>query len=109
MAVLGMTQSKVSRHLATLRHAGLVRDRKEGTWSYYAMNAVKNEFEQTHLNALRSALASHPDAAQTLQDLDDLKKREGRTGSCAADIVHRPSLPKKLSNRGPASSKGIQR
>ena len=30
MAALGITQSKASRHLATLKHAGLVTDRKEG-------------------------------------------------------------------------------
>ncbi len=33
--VLGMTQSRVSRHLAILREAGLLRDRRDGTFVFY--------------------------------------------------------------------------
>ncbi len=35
MGVLGMAQSRVSRHLGILRDAGLVRDRREGTYVLY--------------------------------------------------------------------------
>ena len=35
--VLGMSQPKVSRHLAILRQAGLVRDRKDGRWVHYRL------------------------------------------------------------------------
>ena len=35
---LGLPQPKVSHHLATLRKAGLVRDRKLGLWIYYSLN-----------------------------------------------------------------------
>jgi ArsR family transcriptional regulator len=35
MAVLEMAQSRVSRHLAILRDAGLLRDRRDGTYVYY--------------------------------------------------------------------------
>ena len=35
MEVLGMTQSRVSRHLGILREAGLLRDRREGTFVLY--------------------------------------------------------------------------
>ena len=34
MDTLGITQSKASRNLLTMRNAGLVIDRKEGLWSY---------------------------------------------------------------------------
>lgn len=37
MAVLGMSSSTVSKHLAILKMAGLVRDRKEGRWVYYSL------------------------------------------------------------------------
>lgn len=37
MAVLGLPQSTVSRHLAYLRNAGLVSDRREGVWMYYCL------------------------------------------------------------------------
>jgi ArsR family transcriptional regulator len=35
MDVLGMAQSRVSRHLAILREAGLVQDRRDGTYVFY--------------------------------------------------------------------------
>ncbi|PKN44868.1 MAG: ArsR family transcriptional regulator [Deltaproteobacteria bacterium HGW-Deltaproteobacteria-17] len=35
MEVCGITQSKASRHLQTLRRAGLLLDRRDGTWVYY--------------------------------------------------------------------------
>jgi ArsR family transcriptional regulator len=34
--VLGLSQPLASRHLASLRHAGLVRDRRGGTWVCYS-------------------------------------------------------------------------
>jgi len=37
MQVLGMAQSRVSRHLAILREAGLLRDRREGTYVFYRL------------------------------------------------------------------------
>ena len=36
-ADLGAAQSRLSFHLRVLREAGLVADRKEGRWSYYAL------------------------------------------------------------------------
>lgn len=36
--VLGMTQSRISRHLGILRTAGLARDERRGQWVFYAPN-----------------------------------------------------------------------
>ncbi|MBW4564716.1 MAG: metalloregulator ArsR/SmtB family transcription factor [Mojavia pulchra JT2-VF2] len=35
---LGVTQSKLSFHLKTLKEAGLVNSRQEGRWIYYSLN-----------------------------------------------------------------------
>jgi ArsR family transcriptional regulator len=35
---LGAAQSRLSFHLKTLKLAGIVTDRKEGRWVYYALN-----------------------------------------------------------------------
>jgi len=35
MEVLGMAQSRISRHLAILREAGLLEDRRDGTYAFY--------------------------------------------------------------------------
>ena len=38
MPLLGLTQSNVSFHLKTLRHARFITSRKEGKWVYYSLN-----------------------------------------------------------------------
>ncbi|WP_233407979.1 ArsR/SmtB family transcription factor [Marinomonas spartinae] len=40
MAALGETQPKVSRHLAQLRKAGLLTDRKQSQWVFYSLNSL---------------------------------------------------------------------
>jgi ArsR family transcriptional regulator len=37
VAVTGMQQSRISNHLALLKRSGLVRDRREGTWSFHSL------------------------------------------------------------------------
>lgn len=36
---LGLIQPKISRHLATLRDAGVVTDRRQGQWIYYQIHS----------------------------------------------------------------------
>ena len=43
---LGVAQSRLSYHLKVLKDAGLVTDRKEGRWSYYAL--VPDAFVEAH-------------------------------------------------------------
>ena len=69
MAALGITQSKASRHLATLKHAGLATDRKDGLWSHYALRPAQDELAKNHLALLRRSLADRPDAAPLLKAL----------------------------------------
>ena len=38
VAALGESQPKISRHLAQLRSAGVLVDRRQGQWVYYAIN-----------------------------------------------------------------------
>ncbi|MBT2340028.1 MULTISPECIES: metalloregulator ArsR/SmtB family transcription factor [Pseudomonas] len=38
-AALGLSQPKISRHLAQLRSAGLLSDRRQGQWVYYRLHA----------------------------------------------------------------------
>ena len=40
-SAVGAAQSRLSFHLRVLKDAGLVTDRKEGRWSYYALNAAR--------------------------------------------------------------------
>ena len=43
---LGESQPKISRHLATLRDAGVVTDRRQGQWIYYQINPALPEWAQ---------------------------------------------------------------
>ncbi|MBI4349013.1 MAG: metalloregulator ArsR/SmtB family transcription factor [Elusimicrobia bacterium] len=52
MELLGLPQSKVSRHLAYLRGAGLVRDRKEGLWCYYSLAKPQGAFHKSLIGCL---------------------------------------------------------
>ena len=53
MAILEQPQSKVSRHLAYLRGAGLVQDRKQGLWCYYSLAKPDGSFHKSLINCLR--------------------------------------------------------
>ncbi|MCX6377407.1 MAG: metalloregulator ArsR/SmtB family transcription factor [Armatimonadetes bacterium] len=59
---LEMTQPAVSHHLAVLKHAGLVRARRDGQWIHYSLNrealsGVALDFVRGLLEKLDSAPA----------------------------------------------------
>lgn len=52
MAALQLPQSTISRHLAHLKNAGWVRDRREAVWSYYAIAHPLTSLQQSLLPVL---------------------------------------------------------
>ncbi|MGH9319206.1 MAG: ArsR/SmtB family transcription factor [Vicinamibacteria bacterium] len=52
VSVLRVPQTTVSRHLAYLRRAGLVRVRKDGLWKYYALARPESVFHRKLLACL---------------------------------------------------------
>ncbi len=62
MKVVGITQSKASRHLRYLYHLGLVTDRREGLWMYYSLSAAAGSQGAILLKVLDDLLASQPEA-----------------------------------------------
>jgi len=66
-AVLGITQSKASRHLRYLFNQGLVHDRREGVWMYYRLAVAPGSLQEKQLQLLAEMLASCPEA-QFLRD-----------------------------------------
>ena len=67
MQVLGITQSKASRHLRYLYHLGWVDDRREGAWMNYRLSVVPGSPEDKLLKLLAEILGSRPEA-QALRD-----------------------------------------
>ena len=82
MEALGITQSKASRHLATLRHAALVVDRRDGAWCYYSLRTPESELERGQLEFLRAKLADHVGAARVLRTLHEWLERKQHESVC---------------------------
>ena len=85
MEAIGITQSKASRHLITLRHAGLLTDRKDGLWTHYALRPVEDQLAQQHLSVLRTTLAKRTDAAPLLAKLHAWLEAKNRAVDCHKD------------------------
>ena len=78
MSVIGATQSKTSRHLAYLRSAGLVHDRRQGLWIHYSLAKPTGVLQQRVFEWLRHAESEMPRAADDLRALREIR-RSGKT------------------------------
>lgn len=70
--ILGLGQSKVSRHLAHLRNANLVVDRREGLWIYYSLAEPTGSLHREIIEWLRQGESEIPMSAQDLLALESL-------------------------------------
>jgi ArsR family transcriptional regulator, arsenate/arsenite/antimonite-responsive transcriptional repressor len=57
---LGMSQPKISRHLAYLRRAGIVAARREGKWMHYRLSVPTGSEVVALLTAVRRYLMENP-------------------------------------------------
>ena len=87
MRVLGITQSKASRHLRYLYHLGLVSDRREGLWMYYSLCVTPGSHGDKLLKVLDEMLAPLPEAkvlrqrlSQWLEDKKSVKAAAALSG-----------------------------
>jgi ubiquinone/menaquinone biosynthesis C-methylase UbiE/DNA-binding MarR family transcriptional regulator len=81
--ILGMGQSRISTHLAQLKQAGLVEDRRQGKSILYRLkpSAQSNGFSQM-LGVLRQAAAEIPEAEQDSEALRlALRRRQDKMRS----------------------------
>jgi ArsR family transcriptional regulator, arsenate/arsenite/antimonite-responsive transcriptional repressor len=106
MAVLEITQSKASRHLAALRHIGIATDRREGLWAYYSLCPVEDELARDHLKLLRKTLASRQDSKSLLEKLDSWLKAKSHDETCVSINGKVTSKGKARAGSGGASFAG---
>ena len=59
-SALQLSQPKISRHLAQLRSAGILLDRRQGQWVYYQINPYLPEWAGTILRETLTACARDP-------------------------------------------------
>jgi ArsR family transcriptional regulator, arsenate/arsenite/antimonite-responsive transcriptional repressor len=79
MTVLEIGQSKASRHLACLRNAGLVSDRRSGVWMHYSLAKPRGVTQARILEWLTEAATELPQAAA---DMKALRAQQRRAGQC---------------------------
>ncbi|HEX7486292.1 MAG TPA: metalloregulator ArsR/SmtB family transcription factor [Vicinamibacterales bacterium] len=73
--ILEQPQSSVSRHLALLKSAGLIRDRRDGMRTFYALTAWDSRLWRAVLTAIRAHLAAESDYGADIDELTRLKTR----------------------------------
>ena len=86
MGVLGITQSKASRHLRYLYYLGWVTDRREGVWMNYRLSVPPGSPEAKQLKLLAEILSSSPEAQALREHLEQwlAAKGQSKEGSAAA-------------------------
>jgi ArsR family transcriptional regulator len=72
---LRLPQSTVSRHLAHLRRAGLVKARREGLWMHYRLTQLEDPSARSALTAAIHAVGHAP---ATRTDQEQLERRVPR-------------------------------
>lgn len=72
--VMGIAQPSVSRHLAILRDAGLVDDRKLGQWTIYSLPTSRDDAIGTLVTALRRWGGGDPLVAADRERLRAVRK-----------------------------------
>ena len=88
-AVLHLAQPRVSTHLAKLKEADLVRDRRAGVSAYYRANSEGDEHAHTLLKLLREGIDDallREDAARLPAVLAQRARAQGWADSVAGDM-----------------------
>lgn len=62
---LALSQPKISRHIALLRQAGLLQDRRSGKWVYYRLSSDLLPWQVQTLTNCLAEVMQHDEAGQT--------------------------------------------
>ncbi len=79
VSVLGLPQPLVSRHLAYLKRAGLLQDRREGKWKHYSLTSADGNF---HSNLLCCVSKCFADVPEFIEDAKRAAKALDAEGCC---------------------------
>ncbi|MDY6862146.1 MAG: metalloregulator ArsR/SmtB family transcription factor [Thermodesulfobacteriota bacterium] len=85
MQVLDMTQSRISRHVNLLKQAGLVKDRRDGKWVYYSIDAKSfNPYAKDILGLFYGWLNNDKVVKMDLKNLSKAKRLSETNICCKA-------------------------
>ncbi len=107
---LGICQSKASRHLQYLKHAGVLDDRREGLWAFYAVAPDLDPERAALLVALRRLLAARDLSTieERLQRSWARRRKSGRSAPRASAAVRRET-PEGSGSRSPRGARARRR
>jgi ArsR family transcriptional regulator len=74
---LGVSQPMISRHLAQLRQAGLVSDRRQGLWVHYRLDAALPDWARQVLAVTAQGVAAEVPYAEDRDTLTTMPNRPG--------------------------------
>lgn len=74
---LAVAQPTISRHLALLREAGLVQDRRQGLWIYYRLNTQLPAWAQDAIRVVAAGIADDEPYARDRAELATMPNRPG--------------------------------
>lgn len=77
---LGEIQPKISRHLALLREAEVVLDRRQGQWIYYRLNPALPGWAQAVLSETAGGMAKQTPFSGDRRALSKMPNRPGSAG-----------------------------
>ena len=77
MHALDIIQPKVSCHLALLRDAGVVSDRRQGQWIYYQLNPDLPSWARAVITQTAQAITADSPFAEDRATLADMVNRPG--------------------------------
>jgi len=85
--ILGVSQPKISRHLAYLRNAHLVDVRREGKWMHYSVRWPDDESQRAIMRTTLDALANLPDVSSNRRRLasDPIPVEDGHRNTRVID------------------------
>lgn len=73
--ILGAPQGRISRHLSALRHAGLVQQRREGTWILYSLAKPESPIESSLMRLMKRDFPKDPTLVADLEAHDRLSNQ----------------------------------
>jgi ArsR family transcriptional regulator len=79
--ILRVPQPKVSRHLAYLRRAGLVKTRESGLWNFYSLAPAATPFHKKMIECVGACFGDVPEIGRDAGKAQALKN----SGGCCPD------------------------
>jgi ArsR family transcriptional regulator, arsenate/arsenite/antimonite-responsive transcriptional repressor len=102
MAVLEEPQSKVSRHLAYLKHSGFIQGKRVGTWMHYFLKDSLDELIASHLEFLKKEMSRLDWAKKDVEKMCEVQAQK----LCEESTARKPvSKNRKASHKKQASTK----